>query len=111
MGSTVQAPPPAAPPMRPIRPRRSIAGPVVLIIIGVVFLLHTIGVLPWYNWGRWFAHYWPLLLILWGIIKLIEYQQANREGVRPTGIGAGGFLLIIFLVIAGLSANQFYKWN
>lgn len=111
MGSTVQVPPPPAPPMRPIRPRRSIAGPVVLIIIGVVFLLHTIGVLPWYDWGRWFAHYWPLLLILWGIIKLIEYQQANRSGMRPTGIGAGGFLLIILLVIAGLSANQFYKWN
>lgn len=110
MGSTVQAPSPA-PPMRPFRPRRSVAGPVVLIIIGVVFLLHSMGVLPWYDWGRWFAHYWPLLLILWGVIKLIEYQQANRAGVRPSGIGAGGFLLIIFLVIAGLSASQFYRWN
>ncbi len=110
MGSTVQAAPPV-PPMRPIRPRRSIAGPVVLIIIGVVFLLHSMGVLPWYDWGRWFAHCWPLLLILWGVIKLIEYQQANRAGVRPSGIGPGGFLLVIFLVIAGLSSGAFYRWN
>lgn len=110
MGSTMQAPPPA-PPMRPMRPRRSIAGPVVLIIIGLVFLLHSMGVLPWYHWGQLFAHYWPLLLILWGVIKLIEYQQANRSGVRPAGIGAGGFILVIFLVIAGLSASEFYRWN
>ena len=110
MGSTVQTPPPA-PPMRPFRPRRSIAGPVVLIIIGVVFLLHSMGVLPWYDWGHWFAHYWPLLLILWGVIKLIEYQQANRAGMRPAGIGAGGFILVIFLVIAGLSASEFDRWN
>ena len=110
MGSTVQAPPPA-PPLRPMRPRRSIAGPVVLIIIGLVFLLHSMGVLPWYDWGRWFAHYWPLLLILWGVIKLVEYQQANRAGMRPAGIGAGGFILVIFLVIAGLSAGEFYRWN
>ena len=113
MGSTVQAPPPVSPvpPMRPLRPRRSIAGPVVLIIIGVVFLLHSMGVLPWYDWGHWFAHYWPLLLILWGVIKLIEYQQANRDGMRPAGIGAGGFLLVIFLVIAGLSAGAFDRWK
>lgn len=110
MGSAVQSPPPA-PPMRPIRPRRSLAGPVVLIIIGVVFLLHSMGVLPWYDWGHWFARYWPLLLILWGVIKVVEYQQANRAGVRPAGIGAGGFILVILLVIGGLSATEYYRWN
>jgi len=111
MASTLQAPPPA-PPAMPPRPPRSFAGPVVLIAIGVLFLLHyTFGILPWYNWGRLFARYWPLLLILWGVVKLIEYQQANRAGVRPRGIGAGGFILVIFLVIAGLGANAIYRWN
>ena len=37
MASTVQTPPPA-PPMRPVRPPRSFAGPVVLIIIGILGL-------------------------------------------------------------------------
>lgn len=112
MASTVQAPPPTPPPFPPPRPPRSLAGPVVLILIGVFFLLHyTFGILPFYSWGRWFARYWPLLLILWGIIKLVEYQQANSAGVRPRGIGAGGILLILFIVVAGLSAGEFYRWN
>jgi DUF4097 and DUF4098 domain-containing protein YvlB len=109
MASTVQAPPPA-PPQRP-RPPRSLAGPIVLILIGVFFLLGNMGIIEWHNLGYWFAHYWPALLILWGIIKLIEYQQANRGGYRSPGIGAGGILLVIFLVIAGLSATEAYRVN
>jgi DUF4097 and DUF4098 domain-containing protein YvlB len=78
----------------------------VLIVIGIFFLLGNLRVLYWHDILRWFAHYWPVLLILWGIIKLIEYQQANRSGTRPRGIGAGGVLLIIFLVVAGLIATE-----
>lgn len=111
MASTVQAPPPA-PPVMPPRAPRSFAGPVVLIVIGVLFLLHyTFGILPWYNWGRLFARFWPLLLILWGVVKLIEYQHANSMGMRPRRIGVGGIFLIIFLVVAGLAATEFYRWN
>lgn len=109
MASATQVPPPA-PPMRP-RPPRSLAGPIVLIVIGVFFLLGNLRVLYWHDLGRWFAHYWPVLLILWGIIKLVEYQQANRTGTRPSGIGAGGVLLIIFLVVAGLIASEAYNVN
>jgi len=105
MASTLQAPPPA-PPTRPGRPPRSFAGPIVLIVIGILGLLGTMGLLEWHRVFLWFAHFWPALLILWGIIKLIEYQQANRTGVRSGGIGAGGVLLIIFLVIAGLTATS-----
>ena len=109
MASTVQAPPPA-PPVRP-RPPRSLAGPVVLILIGVFFLLGNMGIIEWHNLGYWFAHYWPALLILWGIIKLFEYQQANRGGYRSPGIGAGGILLIVVLVVCGLSATEAYRVN
>jgi DUF4097 and DUF4098 domain-containing protein YvlB len=110
MVSATQIPPPA-PPVRPPRPRRSLAGPVVLIVIGIFFLLGNLRILYWHDLGRWFAHYWPVLLILWGIIKLVEYQQANRAGTRPSGIGAGGVLLIIFLVVAGLMATEAYNFN
>ncbi len=85
---------------------RSFAGPVVLIVIGVVFLLSTMGILHWENLGYWFAHYWPLLLILWGVIKLFEYWEAQRSGSRAPGIGAGGVLLLVMLVIFGLMATQ-----
>jgi DUF4097 and DUF4098 domain-containing protein YvlB len=99
MVSPVQVPPPP-------RYRRSMSGPVVLIAVGVVFLLGTMGVLNWQNLGHWFAHYWPLLLIISGVIKLIEYQQAQRQGARAPGISAGGVFLIIGIIICGLIATQ-----
>jgi DUF4097 and DUF4098 domain-containing protein YvlB len=83
----------------------------VLILIGIFFLLGNMGIIEWHHLGYWFAHYWPGLLILWGIVELIEYQQANRAGVRPSGIGAGGIILIIVLVVAGLSATEAYRVN
>ncbi len=110
MASTVQAPPPA-PPLRPLRPRRSFAGPIVLIVVGIFFLLTNMGVISWRNFGLWFSHYWPVLLILWGVIKIIEYQQANSAGERPRGIGAGGVMLVVIVVTAGLISSEAYKWN
>jgi Domain of unknown function (DUF5668) len=87
MASTVQSPPPA-PPLRPQRPPRSFAGPIVLIVIGVFFLLANMGVIEWHNFGYWFSHYWPVLLILWGFVKLLEYQQATRIALRESGPAA-----------------------
>ena len=103
MASPAQVPPP--------RPRRSLAGPVVLIVLGIVFLLGTMGVLHFYMLGHWFARYWPLLIILWGIIKLLEYQQAQREGRRAPGIGAGGVFLLVVLIVFGLAATQASRFN
>src|SRR5438067_470756 len=78
--------------VRPPR-RRSFAGPIILITIGIVFLLGNMGLLSWHGIGLWFAHFWPLLLILWGGIKLIEYYLAQRAGERAAGIGAGGVVV------------------
>src|SRR5712691_2705374 len=109
MASSVQGPPPMQP--RPRRPRRSVAGPIVLILLGVVLLLTTMHVLRPEPLIRWFGTYWPALIILWGVIKLVEYQQAQREGVRPSGIGAGGILLLVFLIISGMSATSASRLN
>jgi len=98
MASPVQAPPP--------RYRRSMSGPIILISVGIFFLLGTMGLLNWSRLGHWFAHYWPVILILAGIIKLIEYQAAQRQGTRATGLGAGGIFLIIMVIVAGLIATQ-----
>jgi hypothetical protein len=98
-------------PPQPPRPPRSIAGPVVLIILGIVFLLLTMGVIDHHTIGLLFAKYWPLLLILWGVIKLIEHEQAKRAGLPSRGIGVGGVFLLIFLVMAGLIATQIARVN
>jgi DUF4097 and DUF4098 domain-containing protein YvlB len=84
---------------------------VVLIVMGIVFLMGTMGVLHWHMLGRWFAQYWPVLIILWGVVKLIEHQQAQREGGRASGIGVGGVFLLIFLIVAGLIATQASRVN
>jgi hypothetical protein len=103
---------PTPPPVAPLRPRRrSFAGPVVLIILGILFLLVTMHQLPLQRLWTLFAHYWPALLILWGVIKLIEYQQAQRDGVPARGIGAGGVFMVIFIVVCGLIATQASRFN
>lgn len=102
------AQPPAQPPRRQ---RRSFAGPVVLIIVGVIFLLGNMHMLAWARLGTWFAHYWPVLLILWGVIKLIEHRQAQRDGLQPRGIGGGGIFLVIVIVFFGLLATQASRFN
>lgn len=95
--------------MPPARPPRSFAGPVVLILLGLLFLFGNLGVMPWGYLAHWFAHYWPVLLILWGVIKIVEHQQAQRAGVRARGIGVGGVFLVLFLIILGLAATQASK--
>ena len=92
MSNPVYIPVPPAPPLPPRR-RRSFAGPFVLIVLGLIFLLGNLHMLSWVRLGGWFAHYWPLLLILWGVVKMIEHYQAQRDGVRAAGIGAGGIFL------------------
>jgi hypothetical protein len=104
MSSPVMTQPPIAP--LPPRRHRSFAGPFVLIVVGTVFLLGTMRILSVAKLAHLFANYWPVLLIIWGVIKLVEHMQAQKEGTRASGIGAGGVLLIIMIVVFGLIATQ-----
>ncbi len=111
MSSPVQ--PPVQPYVPPRHRRRSFAGPLVLIVLGIIFLLGNLRMISWGRLGILFAHYWPALLILWGVVKLIEYQQAQRDGVPARGIGVGGVFLVIFIVFFGLIATHVerFHWN
>ncbi len=114
MSSPTQTPTPpqTPPPMYYVR-RRSIAGPIVLIALGVLFLLGNMHMITWARLAFLWARYWPVLIILWGVIKLIEHMSDQRQGLPGRGIGAGGVVLIVFLVIFGMSASAAYKvnWN
>ncbi len=102
---TPTPPPPAYP------RRRSLAGPVVLIVLGVLFLLGNLGYVGWSRLGYLFARYWPVLIIIWGVIKLIEHYEARQQGYRARGLGAGGVVLLIFIVLCGLAASSAWRYR
>lgn len=95
----------ASAPVPRVPRRRSFAGPIVLITLGIIFLLGNVGMLSWPRIFYWFAHYWPVLLIIWGVVKLVEYLQAQRAGYASQGIGAGGVFLLLFIVFFGMIAT------
>jgi DUF4097 and DUF4098 domain-containing protein YvlB len=103
---------PGVPPVVPPPPRRrSLAGPFVLIVVGTIFLMATMRVLSIGRLAHLFANYWPALLIVWGVIKLIEHQRAQREGYRASGISGGGVVLVVMIVVFGLIATQIEHVN
>ncbi|MGH9696438.1 MAG: LiaI-LiaF-like domain-containing protein [Bryobacteraceae bacterium] len=55
---------------------QAVRGPVLLIVIGILFAMHQAGVLP-------FSRTWPLLIIVVGIMKLIERWNAPRPPFPP----------------------------
>ena len=105
MASPYTQPSSPLPPPPPVyRYRRSLAGPLILIFIGVLFLLRNVGVhIPvWHFFGR----FWPLLIIIWGVVALVEHFVALRNGYQTRGLGGLGVLLLLFIVIAGLAAHH-----
>lgn len=108
---TSQPTPPYVPPPLPPRRHRSFAGPFVLIVVGIVCLMATMGYLSVGRLAHLFASYWPALLIVWGLIKVVEHQNARREGYRASGIGAGGIFLVIMIMVIGLVAHQLDRVN
>ncbi|MCU1255370.1 MAG: hypothetical protein JWM83_1669 [Candidatus Angelobacter sp.] len=94
------------------RPRpRSILGPLVLITIGVVFLLRTTGVISFQSFRAWMVHYWPLLLIFWGVAKLLEHLWARQRGEPTPRLGAGGVVFLVFFIMFGMGATRTADWN
>lgn len=92
--------------------RTSIVGPLIVIAIGVVFLLVELGRLPGTLLLLWFARWWPLLLVLFGVIRLIEWIFDQRAHARADGaltpqrnLGIGVSVLLLLLVIAGVASG------
>jgi hypothetical protein len=78
--------------------RRSFTGPLLMIIIGGIFLWRTLH--PETPIFDLMAQYWPILLIGWGLIRLVEVMIWHREGIRGSFSG-GEILLIILICVVG----------
>ena len=86
-----------------MRPRGSVVGPLILIVIGALFLMHTIS--PEFRVWDLVGRGWPFLLILWGGLQIIEITARVLRG-RPlpvNGISGGGWVLVVLICLAGLT--------
>lgn len=95
----------------PPRRQRSLFGPLVLIAIGVVFLLHNFGLFSTHAFWLWFSRYWPVLLIALGVVKLAEYAWARQSGSPPPRLGAGTVVFLVFFILFGLTTTGIARFN
>ncbi|MGA8041760.1 MAG: DUF4097 family beta strand repeat-containing protein [Terracidiphilus sp.] len=88
----------------------SIVGPVILIGVGIVgLLLYSGHIAPGHFWA-WYAHWWPMLLILAGLALLGEWALDVR---RKTPVRrSGGFVgVLILLALLGFAAGGWEHWG
>jgi len=81
------------------KPRGSAFGAMFLVIIGTLFLIHNFrpDLIQWRLLGKW----WPVLLIFWGVVRLVE----NLAGTGRRGVSGGELFLLIVLIIAGIGIS------
>jgi hypothetical protein len=84
-----------------MRRRHSVIAPMILILIGGVFLLRNFW--PGVRVGDMIASYWPYILIVWGLLRLGEIVAwAMQDKPLPrNGISGGEWVLVVFLCIFG----------
>ena len=83
--------------------RSSIFSGLLLILLGILFLLARFD--P--NLGVWHFvwRYWPVVIILWGLAKLVDHFGAQHAGQgRPPLLNGGeaALLVLVFFVLAGM---------
>src|ERR1700752_852282 len=77
-------------------PQRSLFPGLALFFVGVLLLVHNYRGL---DIRHLLGHWWPLLIILWGAIKLFERAVARRSSqTSPSPITAGEVGLVIGLL-------------
>ena len=92
--------------------RTSTVGPIIVITVGVVFLLVQIGRLSAPVLLLWFARWWPLLLVVFGFVRLFEWLFDQRARASASGtltpqrtLGVGVTILLALLIIAGAASS------
>lgn len=80
--------------MRPSHGRRrgrdGLAIGVTLVVLGMVFLLARLGI---YRLGE-FWEWWPLVPIVFGLVRVVTWQTAEEVGSGVTVMLLGGWFLI-----------------
>jgi len=92
--------------------RRSFTGPLLLLLIGGLFLWRNLH--PEAPVFDLLAAYWPFVLIAWGLLRLIEALVWSAEG-GCCGFTGGEVALVVLICIAGSGIWQAHqhgiRWN
>jgi DUF4097 and DUF4098 domain-containing protein YvlB len=88
--------------------RRSIFPGLLLIVLGLIFLIHRLD--PAFGIGHLARIYWPFLIILWGIAKLIDHVAAQSAGQLRAPLLSGGEAALLFVLAIVLIAFMSRDW-
>lgn len=89
----------------------SLVGPVLLIGLGSLLLLHTFR--PQLGLLEVFGRYWPFLLIGWGVVRLLEiiYWRARRLPLPTYGISGGEWTAVVLICLIGSGLNAAHRYR
>ncbi|MBV8550803.1 MAG: DUF4097 family beta strand repeat protein [Acidobacteriaceae bacterium] len=92
-----------------MRPRGSVTGPIVIIAIGIIFLVHAIQ--PGMRIVDYIGLYWPYVLIAWGVLAFLEVTVRFVRGaaIPVNGISGGAWFAIVLICLAGVSLFELQK--
>ena len=86
--------------------RGSILWALLLIAVGFIFLYQNFNpaVHPWHI----IAKFWPLLIIFWGISKLIEHLEARHhpETAAPPLFSGSEIVLLLLILVLGTLVSR-----
>jgi hypothetical protein len=84
---------------------RSLAVPLLLVILGALFLWRNLH--PEAPIFDLLATWWPFLLIGWGLLRLMEVLIWRAS--RQAGLGAGEILLVVLICVAGMGLFEIHR--
>ncbi|MGH9804888.1 MAG: DUF4097 family beta strand repeat-containing protein [Candidatus Acidiferrales bacterium] len=89
--------------------RGSVFGGLLLISIGGLFLYANLH--PEFSPWPLLATWWPLIIIFWGLGKLVDYLllRGTPEAAAVTRLSAGDIFGLIFLILLGTTFSQIHK--
>jgi len=88
--------------------RNSIFGGVLLVVIGVLLLLNHFN--HSFHLGHLVRVYWPILIILWGVAKLVDHLRVRADGSVRGPFLTGGEAAILIFVIFVLVVLAMHDW-
>jgi DUF4097 and DUF4098 domain-containing protein YvlB len=80
----------------------------LLILLGLIFLADRFY--PHLGLGHLIRLYWPVLVILWGMAKLIDHASAQRSGEPQAPLLSGGEAVLLVILALVLATFVFRDW-